>query len=175
MTEKKERISETQQTGQKKIDLSSQDYYLNRRVELAPTFNARVLETALDERLPLLEQTKFLAIFYNNLDEFFMVRVAKVLRQYREGAESSEADRMTPARQLAEIRRKASVLLSRASDHWQKKLVPLLRERDVHLVHYDELTEKQRRFLLAYFRDEIYPVLTPQAIDPGILFPPFLT
>ena len=100
MAEKKEKTSETQQAGQKKVDLSAQDYYLNRELSWLD-FNARVLETALDERLPLLEQTKFLAIFYNNLDEFFMVRVAKVLRQYREGTASSEADRMTPARQLA--------------------------------------------------------------------------
>ena len=166
MAENKEHRTEPQEAGQKKIDLTAQDYYLNRELSWLD-FNARVLQTALDERLPLLEQTKFLSIFYNNLDEFFMVRVAKVLRQYREGAASSEADRMTPSRQLAEIRRKASSLLSLASEHWQKKLVPLLRERDVHLVHYDELTEKQRRFLLSYFRDEIYPVLTPQAIDPG--------
>ena len=170
MAENKEHMTEPQEAGQKKIDLTAQDYYLNRELSWLD-FNARVLQTALDERLPLLEQTKFLSIFYNNLDEFFMVRVAKVLRQYREGAASCEADRMTPSRQLAEIRRKASSLLSLASEHWQKKLVPLLRERDVHLVHYDELTEKQRRFLLAYFRDEIYPVLTPQAIDPGHPFP----
>ena len=170
MAENKEHRTEPQEAGQKKIDLTAQDYYLNRELSWLD-FNARVLQTALDERLPLLEQTKFLSIFYNNLDEFFMVRVAKVLRQYREGAASSEADRMTPSRQLAEIRRKASSLLSLASEHWQKKLVPLLRERDVHLVHYDELTEKQRRFLLSYFRDEIYPVLTPQAIDPGHPFP----
>lgn len=170
MAENKEKISEPQETEQKKVDLAAQDYYFNRELSWLD-FNARVLETALDENLPLLEQTKFLAIFYNNLDEFFMVRVAKVLRQYREGAVSAEADRMTPSRQLAEIRRKASALLSLASEHWQKKLLPLLRDRDVHLVRYEELTEKQRRFLLAYFRDEIYPVLTPQAIDPGHPFP----
>ena len=171
MADKNVKTSAPQQkTELKKTDLTAQEYYLNRELSWLD-FNARVLETALDERLPLLEQTKFLSIFYNNLDEFFMVRVADVLRQYREGATSSEADRMTPSRQLAEIRRKASVLLSKASDHWQKTLVPQLRERDVHLVHYNELTEKQRRFLLAYFRDEIYPVLTPQAIDPGHPFP----
>ena len=123
MADPKEQTTERRSEEPKKIDLASQDYYLNRELSWLD-FNARVLETALDERLPLLEQTKFLSIFYNNLDEFFMVRVAKVLRQYREGAASSEADRMTPSRQLAEIRRKASTLLSMASEHWQKKLVP---------------------------------------------------
>ena len=171
MADKKRKSSAAGQGAEsKKTDLAAQECYFNRELSWLD-FNARVLETALDERLPLLEQTKFLSIFYNNLDEFFMVRVADVLRLYREGANSAEADRMTPSRQLAEIRRKASALLSSASEHWQKKLVPLLRERDVHLVHYNELTEKQRRFLLAYFRDEIYPVLTPQAIDPGHPFP----
>jgi len=154
----------------KNIDVTAPEYYLNRELSWLD-FNARVLETALDEALPLLEQTKFLAIFHNNLDEFFMVRVANVLHQYREGTASSAPDRMTPSRQLAEIRRKASLLLGLAGEHWQKKLLPRLRKKDVHLVRYAELSEKQRRFLLAYFRDEIYPVLTPQAIDPGHPFP----
>ena len=166
-----EKVREEKPSGRKrKVDLASQEYYLNRELSWLD-FNARVLETALDERLPLLDQTRFLSIFYNNLDEFFMVRVAKVLHRYREGAAGAEPDDMSPSRQLAEIRRKASALLNTASEHWQKNLSLRLREKDVHIVRYAELTEKQRRFLLAYFRDEIYPVLTPQAIDPGHPFP----
>ena len=154
----------------KKVDLTAHDYYLNRELSWLD-FNARVLETALDENLPLLEQTKFLSIFYNNLDEFFMVRVAKLLYRYREGSAGEEAEGVNPSRLLAEIRRKASALIAVASEHWLKKLSLQLREKDVHLVRYGELSEKQRRFLLSYFRDEIYPVLTPQAIDPGHPFP----
>ncbi|WP_239446610.1 polyphosphate kinase 1 [Mailhella massiliensis] len=155
----------------KKVDLTAHDYYLNRELSWLD-FNARVLETALDENLPLLEQTKFLSIFYNNLDEFFMVRVAKLLYRYREGSAGEEAEEgVNPSRLLAEIRRKASALIAAASEHWLKKLSLQLREKDVHLVRYGELSEKQRRFLLSYFRDEIYPVLTPQAIDPGHPFP----
>lgn len=154
----------------KKVDLTAHDYYLNRELSWLD-FNARVLETALDENLPLLEQTKFLSIFYNNLDEFFMVRVAKLLYRYREGSAGEEAEGVNPSRLLAEIRRKASALIAAASEHWLKKLSLQLREKDVHLVRYGELSEKQRRFLLSYFRDEIYPVLTPQAIDPGHPFP----
>ena len=154
----------------KKVDLTAHDYYLNRELSWLD-FNARVLETALDENLPLLEQTKFLSIFYNNLDEFFMVRVAKLLYRYREGSAGEEAEEgVNPSRLLAEIRRKASALIAVASEHWLKKLSLQLREKDVHLVRYGELSEK-RRFLLSYFRDEIYPVLTPQAIDPGHPFP----
>lgn len=154
----------------KKVDLTAHDYYLNRELSWLD-FNARVLETAQDENLPLLEQTKFLSIFYNNLDEFFMVRVAKLLYRYREGSAGEEAEGVNPSRLLAEIRRKASALIAVASEHWLKKLSLQLREKDVHLVRYGELSEKQRRFLLSYFRDEIYPVLTPQAIDPGHPFP----
>ncbi|MFR1532465.1 MAG: hypothetical protein ACLSTO_01435 [Bilophila wadsworthia] len=67
------------------------------------------------------EQLKFLSIFYNNLDEFFMVRVANIYRQYRSRAVSSSPDRMTPAKQLAEIRRKVLILVSRAQEHWRKR------------------------------------------------------
>ena len=122
-------------------------------------------------RSPLLEQLKFLSIFYNNLDEFFMVRVANIYRQYRSGAVSSSPDRMTPAKQLAEIRRKVLILVSRAQEHWRKRLAPQLHDKGVRLMRYADLSEKQRKFLDGYFGNEIYPILTPQAIDPGHPFP----
>ena len=159
-----------QSPDKKRPDVTAREYYLNRELSWLD-FNARVLETAMGKGLPLLEKLKFLAIFYNNLDEFFMVRVADVLRRYREGEAPYSPDGLTPSRQLAEIRRKSTNLLNVASDYWQKKLLPALRQRNVRLVRYSELTEKQRRFLLEFFRDEIYPVLTPQAIDPGHPFP----
>ncbi len=151
-------------------DLSCPDLYLNREINWLE-FNGKVLEEAADESLPLLEQLKFLAIFYNNLDEFFMVRVANIYRQYRSGVPSSAPDRMTPARQLAEIRRRVVCLLNRAQEHWKKRLFPALAEKGVRLVRYADLSDKQRRFLDGYFKNEIYPVLTPQAIDPGHPFP----
>lgn len=151
-------------------DLSCPDLYLNREINWLE-FNGKVLDQAADETLPLLEQLKFLAIFYNNLDEFFMVRVANIHRQYRGGVASSSPDRMTPARQLAEIRRRVIGLINRAQEHWKKRLSKALAEKGVRLVRYADLTDKQRRFLDGYFKNEIYPVLTPQAIDPGHPFP----
>ena len=164
------RYQEPPRTGGETDDPDCPDLYLNREINWLD-FDAKVLDEAADTRLPLLEQLKFLAIFYNNLDEFFMVRVANILRQYRSGAASSSPDRMTPAKQLAEIRRRALILLARAQEHWRKRLAPQLVERGVRLVRYGDLSEKQRRFLDGYFRNEIYPILTPQAIDPGHPFP----
>ena len=94
-------------------ELACPNLYLNREINWLD-FDAKVLDEATDAGLPLLEQLKFLSIFYNNLDEFFMVRVANIHRQYRSGAISSSPDRMTPAKQLAEIRRKVLILVSRA-------------------------------------------------------------
>ena len=155
-------------------DLSCPNLFLNREINWLD-FNAKVLDEALSPQQPLLEQLKFLAIFYNNLDEFFMVRVANILRQYRNGAPNGSADRITPAKQLAEIRRRTLLLTSRAQSHWLKSLAPQLLERGVRIVRYTDLSEKQRRFLDGYFRNEIYPVLTPQAIDPGHPFPTIST
>ena len=132
--------------------LSCPNLYLNRELSWLD-FNARVLEVAQDPRLPLLEQLKFLSIFHNNLDEFFMVRVANILRQYSSGAVSSSPDRLSPSRQLAEIRRRTLLLIGRAQDHWRKKLAPQLRDRDVRLVRYRQLPAKQRPFLVGFFRN----------------------
>ena len=151
-------------------DLDCPNLYLNREINWLD-FDAKVLEVAEDARLPLLERLKFLSIFYNNLDEFFMVRVANVMRQYSSGAVTTSPDRIQPSRSLAEIRRRTSLLLERAQTCWRKKLLPQLAERNVRLVRYRQLREKQRRFLEGYFRNEIYPILTPQAIDPGHPFP----
>ena len=114
-------------------ELACPNLYLNREINWLD-FDAKVLDEATDAGLPLLEQLKFLSIFYNNLDEFFMVRVANIYRQYRSGAVSSSPDRMTPAKQLAEIRRKVLILVSRAQEHWRKRLAPQLHDKGVRLM-----------------------------------------
>ena len=151
-------------------DLDCSGLYINREINWLE-FNDRVLQCALDKSLPLLEQFKFLCIFCNNLDEFFMVRVANVLRQYRSGAVPSGPDRMSQAKQLAEIRRRVMKSTAICQDHWRKKLSGQLADRGLRFARYSDLNEKQQKFLDDYFDREIYPVLTPQAIDPTHPFP----
>lgn len=147
-------------------DLSCPGLYINRETSWLE-FNARVLNEGLDARHPLLEQLKFLCIFRSNLDEFFMIRVANVQRQYENHVPSTGPDKTPPGRQLAEIRRQVLAQLSLAQEHWSKSLVPHLRERGVRLVRYCDLSRKQQKFLDQYFADEVFPALTPQAIDPS--------
>ncbi len=148
------------------IDLQCPALYFNRELSWLE-FNARVLENALDHELPLLEQLKFLSIFHNNLDEFFMVRVANIFRQYSMGAPTLAPDNMTPVRQLAEIRKKVMQLLNTAHNHWNKYLKIRLSEKNINLASYTDLSDKQQQFLHSYFKHELYPILTPQAIDPS--------
>ncbi len=148
------------------VELSCPGLFLNRDINWL-SFNAKVLQEALEPKVPLLEQLKFLSIFYNNLDEFFMVRVANLMRQYIGNVPNTAADKITPGRQLAEIRRQTLRLTAIAYEHWQKKLSRQLKERGVRIVRYVDLTKKQQKFLDDYFLDEIYPILTPQAIDPS--------
>ncbi len=150
-------------------DLSCPDLYLNRELSWLK-FNARVLDQALDPRFPLLEQLKFLAIFHNNLDECFMVRVAGIVQQHNNGLPCGTPDKLRPARQLAEIRKRVLALQETAYKHW-KELSRQLAKKGVRFRRYSQLTEKQRKFLDDFFHTEVYPVLTPQAIDPAHPFP----
>lgn len=102
-------------------DLSDPLLYINRELNWIE-FDRKVLEEACDLSVPLLEQLKFLAIFHNNLDEFFMVRVANIIRQYKMGAASTSADGLPPVKQLAEIRRRVLGMLARAQNHWKTSL-----------------------------------------------------
>ena len=152
------------------INLDDPSLFLNREINWID-FDAKVLEEAEDADTPLLERLKFLCIFWNNLDEFFMVRVANIFHQHTKGFLNLPPDGMTPARQLATIRKKLLLLLSRAQNCWLKDVLPALRKADIRITPFDDLGEKQKKFLEGYFRNEIYPILTPQAIDPGRPFP----
>ncbi len=147
-------------------DLQCHELYINRELSWIE-FNARVLENALDKNLPLLEQLKFLSIFHNNLDEFYMVRVANIFRQYSMGVANMAPDQMTPVRQLSEIRKRVTQLLNTAHNHWSKYLNIRLSEKGVNITSYAELSKIQQNFLDTYFERELYPILTPQAIDPS--------
>ncbi|GHS85218.1 polyphosphate kinase [Synergistales bacterium] len=152
------------------MDLDAPELYFNREISWIE-FNKRVLDEAMDSSNPLLEQLKFLSIFYNNLDEFFMVRVSNLYKQYMNGTWGASSDRMAPAKTLAVIRRKIVPLLNLAQSFWSKTLRPSLYEKGVRIVGYDDLQDKHKKFLQGYYQNEIYPILTPQAIDPGRPFP----
>jgi polyphosphate kinase len=154
----------------KTIDLDDAKLYSNRELSWLQ-FNARVLEEALDRRHPLLERVKFLSIFCSNLDEFFMLRVSALRRQLAGGTIEPPPDGMTPAEQLAAIRRELLPLLAGQAECWRKDLLPRLREADVQVLDYQELKGKQRKLLRSYFEREVFPVLTPLACDPGHPFP----
>ena len=152
------------------IDLDSPDLYINRELSWLQ-FNKRVLEEALDDRHPLLERVKFLSIVSNNLDEFFMIRVAVLRRQLEAGALEPPPDGMSPAEQLLAIRHNLIPDLARQLESWKGDLLPKLKQAGIHLLNYEDLKRKQRKLLRNYYESEIFPILTPLAFDPGHPFP----
>lgn len=152
------------------ISLDDPSLYVNRELSWIK-FNHRVLEEALDTHHPLLERVKFLAIVANNLDEFFMVRVSGLRRQLAAGALKAPPDGMTPAEQLAAIRRDVLPELAEQYACWHEDLLPKLQQAGIVILSYDDLKRKQRKLMRGYFREQIFPVLTPLAFDPGHPFP----
>jgi polyphosphate kinase len=146
------------------------ELYLNRELSWLE-FNYRVLAQALDEHTPLLEQAKFSAIFSNNLDEFFMVRVASLKSQIDAGVSSLSDDGLTAQQQLQAIRTKLRPLLELQQQHYRHSLKSHLCDYGVHLTDYSNLNAAQRDWLNAYFQSAIFPVLTPLAVDPSHPFP----
>ncbi|BDG09989.1 polyphosphate kinase 1 [Anaeromyxobacter paludicola] len=144
--------------------------YVNRELSLL-RFQHRVFEEARDPQNPLLERVKFLAIVASNLDELFMIRVAGLKQQLAAGFAEPTADGLTPAQQLAEIRREALALGRAMSDCLHNELVPQLAQAGIQLLDYPALTEKEAAQARAYFEEMVFPVLTPLAFDPGRPFP----
>ncbi|MDR3279498.1 MAG: polyphosphate kinase 1 [Synergistaceae bacterium] len=160
----------TAKNSERKFSLEEDGEYINRELSWV-RFNSRVLDEAMDKSKPLLERVKFLAIFSNNLDEFFMIRVSGLIRQLNNGVVNLPPDGMTAVEQLAAIRRALTVDVKRQSDCWYNDLQPALRENGIEILGYDELSDKQRIYLDDYFKNEIFPTLTPLAFDPGHPFP----
>lgn len=144
--------------------------YLNRELSWLD-FNARVLEEALDERVPLLERLKFLAIFSTNLDEFYMVRVAGLRRKVTAGARQYPLDPLAPSEQLEAIRQRVQGLLERRRVALQEQLWPALEAHGIRLLRMSDLTPAESRAVGEYFESQVFPVLTPLAVDPGHPFP----
>jgi len=143
--------------------------YFNRELSWLD-FNRRVLEEAENARHPLLERLRFLSISASNLDEFYMVRVAGLRGQVLAGIETPSQDGLTPAEQLDRINRAVAELTAEQQENWVK-LEALLAEAGVHVLHADQLTDKERDWLEKHFLAHIFPVLTPIAVDPAHPFP----
>jgi polyphosphate kinase len=143
--------------------------YINRELSLLD-FQERVLALGEDEQLPLLERAKFLAIFSTNLDEFFQVRVAGLTDQVAAGLASAGPDRLSPSQQLAAIRKRIIGLTERQSRAFLQGIVPALADAGIRLCRADAMSKEDRKHLQNVF-DDVFPVLTPLAVDPGHPFP----
>jgi polyphosphate kinase len=153
-----------------KLDLKEPQYYLNRATSWLE-FNKRVLHEAFDARTPLLERLKFMAIFSSNLDEFFMVRVAGTKQQIESGFTQLSADGLTPQAQLDVIREQLQPIVTEQHRFFEQELRPLLASHGIYLLRYDDLHSEQQSYLHQYFQEQIFPILTPLAVDPAHPFP----
>lgn len=154
----------------KPITLNDPQYYFNRELSWLE-FNRRVLHEAIDERTPLLERLKFLAIFSSNLDEFFMVRVAALKQQVAAGVTKLSLDGQNPTEQLQLIGDRLRPMVIEQHQHFEQVLKKELINNGIHLLNYLDLSQEQRTYLNSYFEQHIFPVLTPLAIDPSHPFP----
>lgn len=153
-----------------RIDLNDPALYLNRELSLME-FQRRVYEEAQDERAPLLERIKFLSIVSSNLDEFFMVRVAGLKKQVDAGVLELPPDGMTPAEQLAALRKAALPMMIKIHEYLRDELMPALTTAGIYILDYQALTDRQKEVVKKYFDEVVFPVLTPLAFDPGHPFP----
>ncbi len=151
-------------------DLRHPDYYLNRELSWLQ-FNSRVLHEALDVRTPLLERAKFLAIFSSNLDEFFMVRIAAIKQQIEAGVTQRSMDGLTPTEQLEAFSSQLRPLVKIQHQHFEQEIRSLLSKAGVKILNYVDLNQEQRSHLSNYFETQVFPVLTPLAVDPSHPFP----
>ena len=144
--------------------------FLNRELSRLD-FDERVLAMAEDPKLPLLERVRFLAIFSQNLDDFFQVRVAGLKEQVLAAVAMASPDGMSPLEQLRAIRTRVEGLVQRQMDIFNDELVPALASAGISLVRGEDVTKKELSQLHTVFRQQIFPVLTPLAVDPAHPFP----
>ncbi|MCX6984480.1 MAG: RNA degradosome polyphosphate kinase, partial [Lentisphaerae bacterium] len=147
----------------------SKEYFISRDLSWLD-FNSRVLEEATDKTNPVMERLKFVAIFANNLDEFFMVRVAG-LKHVKSGDTSVGSAELTACEHLAEIRRKVSDLVERQYACLNSEILPDLKKANTVILKWAELSEAEKLELGKYFQNQIFPALTPIAVDSSHPFP----
>jgi len=151
-------------------NLQSPKLYINRELSNLEYF-ARVLAQAEDDRHPLLERVRFLSMVSEQIDEFYMVRVSDLVDQLDQKLVEFAPEGMTPAQQLSAIRRRVTALFQQQRAILEKQLVPELERNNIRIVDLHSLTHAQRAALRTYFEKQVFPVLTPLAVDPGHPFP----
>ena len=148
-----------------KKDYLEPELYTNRELSWI-LFNKRVLSEARDKQIPLFERLKFLSITASNLDEFYMVRVASLKDQVHAGYEKTDIAGMGPREQLKEISVQTHELVRSQYSTLNRSLLPALEKVGLHLVmEHEKLNEEQQEYVDRYFEDNVYPVLTPMAMD----------
>ena len=151
-------------------DLDSPHLYVNRELSLLE-FQRRVLEEAADPRVPLLERVKFLAIVGSNMDEFSMIRVAGLKQQVAAGVVEAGTEGLSPAEQLAAVRKAATDVEQTARALWRDEILPALSREGIRVVPHARIDQEARAKLRVDFEDAVFPVLTPLAVDPSRPFP----
>src|SRR3954452_2983880 len=152
------------------VDDLPDDRFSNRELSWLAV-NERVLELAEDERQPLLERVKFLAIFASNLDEFYMVRIAGLKRRADMGLQVRSADGLSPREVLAALAKRTRELVDRHARCFQDSVRPRIEAEGIHIRRWEDLDDEERGRLAAYFEAKVFPVLTPLAVDPSHPFP----
>ncbi|MBD2231867.1 polyphosphate kinase 1 [Phormidium tenue] len=157
-------------SGKPAANLSDPQYYISRELSWIE-FNRRVLHEALDERTPLLEALKFLAIFSNNLDEYFMVRVAALKQRIEAQVTRRSPDGRSPQAHLDDVSAALRPIVEQQHQIFSTDLRQQMADQGIWLLTYDEMTAAQQTYCRNYFEEQIFPVLTPLAVDPGHPFP----
>lgn len=154
-----------------KTKYAKPEYFYNRELSWI-LFNSRVLEEAKDQSLPLMDRIKFLSITSSNLDEFFMIRVASLKDMVGVNYTKKDIAGMTPEEQLAAINEQTHQFVREQYEIYNQSLLPALTREGIHILsHYEDLTKEQARYADRYFIEEVYPVLTPMAVDSSRPFP----
>lgn len=154
-----------------KVDFSKDEYYTNRELSWL-LFNKRVLSEARDKQIPLFERLKFLSITASNLDEFFMVRVASLRDMVNAGYKKKDIAGMTAEEQLSHVNEETHKLVEQQYNAYNRSLLPQLLDHGLHIIrHHEDLNKEEGAFVDRYFAENVYPVLTPMAVDSSRPFP----